>query len=58
VKIINLREGDSIASVVAVPKEDEDVSLAEEGVENAPVVEAGAMDAESVVPEAETPSAE
>ena len=58
VRIINLREGDSIASVVAVPKEDEDVSLAEEGVENAPVVEAGAMDAESVVPEAETPSVE
>jgi DNA gyrase subunit A len=62
VRIINLREGDSIASVVAVPKEEEDENLVAQGAENAPAVEAevGAKDAEVVVaqPEAETPSEE
>jgi DNA gyrase subunit A len=63
VRIINLREGDSIASVVAVPKEEEDDNLVVEGAENAPAVvdaEVGAKDAEVVVaqPEAETPSEE
>jgi DNA gyrase subunit A len=62
VRIINLREGDSIASVVAVPKEEDDDNLVAEGVENTPAVEAevGAKDAEMAVaqPEAETPSEE
>ncbi len=62
VRIINLREGDSIASVVAVPKEEEDDNLVAQGAENAPAVDAevGAKDAEVVVaqPEAETPSEE
>ena len=53
VRIINLRDGDSIASVVAVPKEEEDVESAVEAVES------DAKDAEVVVaPEAETPSEE
>ena len=53
VRIINLRDGDSIASVVAVPKEEEDVESAVEAVES------NAKDAEVVVaPEAETPSEE
>ncbi len=58
VKIINIREGDSIASVVAVPKEDEDDNLiAAEAAENAEVV---AKDAEAgaEVATAETPSEE
>jgi DNA gyrase subunit A len=62
VRIINLREGDSIASVVAVPKEEEDDNLVAQGAESAPAVDAevGAKDAEVVVaqPEAETPSEE
>ena len=53
VRIINLRDGDSIASVVAVPKEEEDVESAVDAVES------DAKDAEVVVaPEAETPSEE
>jgi DNA gyrase subunit A len=62
VRIINLREGDSIASVVAVPKEEEDDNLVAQGAESAPAVDAevGAKEAEVVVaqPEAETPSEE
>jgi DNA gyrase subunit A len=62
VRIINLREGDSIASVVAVPKEEDDDNLVAQGAENAPAVEVevGAKDAEMAVaqPEAETPSEE
>ena len=41
VRIINLREGDSIASVVVAPKEDDEENLvAVEGAESAPVAEA------------------
>jgi hypothetical protein len=44
VKIIDLREGDAIASVTAVPKTEEDEVVAEnvegaESVENAPVAD-------------------
>ena len=59
VKIINIREGDSIASVVPVPKEEEDDNLAGEGAEVVPATEGVATD---VVAEesaqTETPSEE
>lgn len=67
VKIINLREGDSIASVVAVPKEDEDVNLEAENTQEGAVVEAAAegvaeeasaKDAVAQEQAAETPSNE
>ena len=59
VKIINLREGDSIASVVAVPKEEEDELIAAEGAEILAEGAEVAKDAEAVVePQAETPSEE
>ena len=57
VKIINIREGDSIASVVPVPKEEEDDNLVGEGV--VPATEDVAKDAAVVESsQAETPSEE
>lgn len=54
VKIINIREGDSIASVVPVPREEEDDN---QSAENAEVVATDAVEvAEN--PQAETPSEE
>ena len=50
VKVINLREGDSIASVTAVPKTDEEEVVALEGAESA--------EQQSAEVAAETPAAE
>ena len=52
VKIINIREGDSIASVVPVPKEEVEEVVAVEGTENVVVNEAVAE--ENVAPEVQT----
>ena len=59
VKIINIREGDSIASVVPVPREEEDDNLVAEGTEQSAEQEVVATDAVAVeVEQAETPSEE
>ncbi len=57
VKIINLREGDAIASVVAVPKNEEPEEPA--GTEGAPVAAAeNAAGAAGTAPSTEAPAAE
>ena len=50
VKVINIREGDSIASVMVAPKEEEEENLvvAVEGAESAPAVEAAEVLADEV----------
>ncbi len=59
VKIINIREGDSIASVVPVPREEEDDNLVAEGTEQSAEQEVVATDAAAVeMAQAETPSEE
>ena len=58
VKIINIREGDSIASVVAVPREEEDDNLTAEGAVQGAEQEVVATDAVAEVAQAETPSEE